>query len=479
MTHFTMADVLGAQREICSRHLVDFVRLAWPVIEPGTKYVHGRHVEVMCEYLEACAAGEIRRLIINVPPGTMKSTLVGVMFPMWLWGPKKRPSERFVGISHEQSLGVRDNLKCRRLASSEWYQRLWPHVKFTRDQNEKINFENAATGFRLVATPSNITGRRGNFVLVDDPISVESANSEVEREKVNLWFQESLPTRMNDPENSVIILVMQRLHERDPTGFILSKNWGWEHLMLPMRYEPARRSHGDWRSTEGELLFPERFPEHVVEELENTLKEYASAGQLQQRPTPREGGLFKRHWFDGKIVAQVPQGGRACRAWDLAGTVKKTGNNPDWTVGLRMWRVGPNFYVDNVKRLQESPGVVMGNIKVSAKTDPRGCVIRLPKDPGQAGVAQADNMIKELAGYSVKVVGITGDKETRARPAAVQAEAGNVYLVGDPQNDPWIERFLDELCTFPMGQHDDQVDAFADALNELALGYSYNINALI
>lgn len=474
LPRFTMADVLAAQRELSSRHLADFIRLGWPVIEPSTPYVHGRHIDVVCERLEAVANGEIRRLIINVPPGTMKSTAVGVFFPMWLWGPRNKPSHRFVGISHEQSLGVRDNLKCRRLVASDWYQRLWPHVKLTKDQNEKINFENASTGFRLVATPSNVTGRRGDIVIVDDPISVENANSEVEREKVNLWFQEALPTRMNDPEKSAVILVMQRLHERDPTGLILSKNWGWDHLMLPMRYEPDRRSYGDWRKEPGELLFPERFPETVVDELETTLGSYASAGQLQQRPTPREGGLFKRHWFDGKIVKQMPKGGRYCRAWDLAGTVKKTGSNPDWTAGVRIARVGTDYYVDHVSRFQDTPGVVMKTIKSHASTDPRGITIRLPQDPGQAGKAQAENMIKELAGYSLKVLPVSGDKETRARPAAVQAEAGNVYLVeGD-----WNEKFLDELCTFPMGGHDDQVDAFADAINELALGYEYRLAVL-
>jgi predicted phage terminase large subunit-like protein len=471
MTRFTMADVLAAQRELSSRHLADFIRLGWPVIEPSIPYVHGRHIDVMCEHLEAVANGEIRRLIINVPPGTMKSTAVGVFFPMWLWGPRKRPSMRFVGISHEQSLGIRDNLKCRRLVSSEWYQRLWPEVRLTRDQNEKLNFENGATGFRLVATPSNITGKRGDIVLIDDPISVENANSEAEREKVNTWFMESLPTRMNNPENSAIVLVMQRVHERDPTGLLMSKNLGWEHLMLPMRYEPERRTRGEWRTQPGELLFPERFPEHVVDELEAQLGTYASAGQLQQRPTPREGGLFKRHWF--KYAKVVPKGGTMCRAWDLAGTVKKVGNNPDWTVGVRMWRVGTDYYIDSVDRFQSSPGVVMKSIKARAEGDPSG-TIRLPQDPGQAGKAQAETMIKELAGYSVKIVPVTGDKETRARPCAVQAEAGNIYLIENPD---WNEKFLDEICTFPMGQHDDQVDATADAFNELSLGYQYDFNA--
>lgn len=469
----TPETVLEARRELCKRSLAAFVKMAWHVIEPATPYVHGRHIDVMCAKLEAAARGEIRRLIINVPPGTAKSSIVGVFFPMWLWGPCGRAGERFVGVAHEQSLGIRDNLKCRRLATSPWFQRLWP-IKIAGDQNEKLNFENSATGFRAVATPSNVTGRRGTFVLVDDPISAENANSEAERSKVNTWFQESLPTRMNDPEKSVIILVMQRLHEMDPTGLILSKKWGWEHLNLPMRFEPDRASPDDWRTDEGELLFPERFPEHVVAELEATLGAYATAGQLQQRPAPREGGLFKRSWF--KTVGAAPVGERRyVRAWDLAATKKVTSNNPDWTAGVLMSRGADGmFLIEGCERLRGSPMEVMATVRGRAGTDPKGTIIRIPKDPGQAGVAQAETFVKDLAGFSVKVVAPSGDKATRAMPAASQAEVGNVAILvtGDADRDAWIEPFLAEVAMFPGAAHDDQVDAFADALNELALGGS-------
>lgn len=480
-SRFTVADVQAAQRELSSRHLIDFVRLGWPVIEPGQPYVHGWHMEAICEHLEAVSNRQINRLLINVPPGTSKSTLVGVFWPMWEWGPKNKPSTRIVGVAHEQSLGIRDNLKCRRLVSSSWYQRLWgDHVTLTRDQNEKLNFENGATGFRQVATPSNVTGRRGDRVILDDPLSAENANSDAERERVNLWFREALPTRMNNPDSSAIVVVMQRLHERDVSGIILSEDLGYEHLMLPMEFEPERKCYtsigfSDPRTDDGELLFPQRFPQAVIDRDKHVMGSYAWAGQAQQRPSPREGGLFKRAWFAEKIVDAVPAGAQRCRAWDLAGTVKKQGNRPDWTAGLRMAKVGSNFYIEHVDRMQETPGVVMASVKTHAQTDPHGTKIRLPQDPGQAGKAQAENYVKELAGYSVIVQTVSGDKETRARPAAIQAEAGNVFLV----RGEWNEKFLDELCNFPMGSNDDQVDAFSDALNELALNSTYSWSAIL
>jgi predicted phage terminase large subunit-like protein len=463
------------ERELC-RSLSAFARRAWHVVEPGQPYTHGRHIDVMCAHLEAVTRGEITRLLINVPPGTMKSLLVNVFWPMWEWGPLGLPHIRSVGVSHEQGLGVRDNLKCRRLLLSDWYQRLWPEVRLQRDQSEKIKFENTRTGFREVATPSNITGRRGDRVVVDDPLSAENANSEAERERVNLWFREALPTRLNNPDRSAIVVVMQRLHERDVAGIILDMG-GWESLILPMRFEPDRADPDDWRTDEDELLFPERFPAPVVAELERSMGTYAAAGQLQQRPAPREGGLFKRHWFS--FLGAIPAGNRRqVRAWDLAATKKATSNNPDWTAGLLMSRGSDGvFLIEGVERLRGSPMEVKATVKSRAATDPRGTVIRLPQDPGQAGKDQAETFVRDLAGYSVKVERVTGDKATRATPAAAQAEAGNVkiLLTGDAERDAWIEPFLDEVCMFPGAAHDDQVDALSDALNELALGSSYNI----
>lgn len=478
--NITPAHVLAARRELSSRSLAEFVRLAWPVIEPGQPYVHGPHIDVMCEALERVANGDCRRLLINVPPGTSKSTICGVFFPMWIWGPKNRPSSRFVGVAHEQTLGVRDNLKCRRLASSEWYQRLWGDtVQLTGDQNTKINFENTATGFRQVATPSNITGRRGDIVILDDPLSAENANSEAEREKVNLWFREALPTRLNNPDTSAIIVVMQRLHERDVSGLILAEQLGYEHLMLPMRFERDRADPKDWRTDEGELLFPARFSPDTVDELEKTLGPYATAGQLQQRPAPREGGLFKPSWFEP--ISALPSGiPRRVRAWDLAATKKATSNNPDWTAGMKMSK-WPNgwFVVEGVKRLRGSPMEVENTVLQTAALDGSSVTVRMTQDPGQAGKAQSEQFVRKLAGYPIVTKTATGDKSTRATPAASQAEVGNIKILrtGDPVTDAWIQPFLDEIAIFPAGAHDDQVDVLADCVNELALGGGINYDA--
>lgn len=476
MDWITPEHVIAARREIAERSLVDFVKMAWHVLEPGQEYKHGRHIDVVAEHLEAAMRGEIRRLSINVPPGSMKSLMCGVFLPAWMWGPKASPSMRFLGVAHEQGLGVRDNLKCRRLIESPWYQNTWgDRVSLAKDQNEKLNFENTAKGWRAVATPSNITGKRADVVTCDDLISVENANSEVEREKVNRWYKESLPTRLNNPDRSVIINIMQRVHERDVSGMLLADDMDYEHVILPMEYEPDRvyyTSLGkvDWRNEPGELLFPERFPASVLDEYKKSA--YAWASQHQQRPAPRDGGLFKQSWFQ-LIDARPNDIVRTVRAWDLAATKKQATNNPDWTAGVRMSRTASGlFIIEGVNRFRGSAAEVEAAIKTTAASDGKDVTIRIPQDPGQAGKGQAEQMVRMLAGYSVKAERPTGDKATRAAPAAAQAEVGNVRILrtGDPGRDAWIQPFLDEISLFPAGAHDDQIDAMADALNELALG---------
>ncbi|KEA06287.1 terminase [Rhizobium rhizogenes] len=458
-------------RERC-QPLAGFVREAWHVVEPSVDYVHGWHIDAICRHLEAVTSGEITRLLINVPPGTMKSLLCGVFWPAWEWGPRNRPELRYLGSSYSERYAKRDNRRMRDLVASEWYQTLWgDRVKLTR--SGEMAFANTRTGFRQGVPFSRLTGGRGDRVIIDDPHSVDGAESEAERLSTVRTFRESVPTRLNDPQRSAIVVVMQRLHEADVSGTILALGLGYEHLMLPMEFEPerfCRTSIGftDPRTEEGELLFPERFPRAVVERDKVPLGSYAVAGQFQQRPSPRSGGLFQRGDFE--IVDAVPAGAKRCRAWDFAASKARPGRQPDWTVGLRMAEADGIFFVETIARGRWSPAEVERNLKNMATQDGPTVMIRMPQDPGAAGKADAETKIKLLAGFPIRVLSVTGDKATRAKPASAQAEAGNVKLVrGD-----WNEVFLDEICAFPNAQFDDQVDAFADALNELALGSSFS-----
>jgi predicted phage terminase large subunit-like protein len=459
------------QKELAERGLSDFIRLGWRYIDPQT-FISNWHIDAICEHLEAVSAGQSRRLLINIPPRHMKSLGVSVAWPAWTWAQKPRgalagPHVRWLFASYAQTLSIRDSVKCRRLIESPWYQANWgDRLKLTSDQNTKIRFDNDAHGYRLATSVDGaLTGEGGDIVVVDDPHNVREAESEAVRNSVLSWWDEAMSTRLNDPRTGAYVVIMQRVHEKDLSGHILARNHGWDHLCIPARYEPDH-PHAyakDRRKAAGELLWPARVGETELSTLERSLGSYGSAGQLQQRPAPREGGLFKRHWF--KIVRAAPAGLTRVRAWDLAATEAKQGTTPAYTAGLKMGRaVNGDLYIEDVRRDRLSPGGVEAMIVNTAKQDGKECRISLPQDPGQAGKAQAQYLIRQLQGFNARATPETGDKLTRAEPVSAQAEAGNIYLVeGD-----WNDAFLNEVASFPNGAFKDQVDAMSRAFMEVA-----------
>lgn len=439
------------------------------MLEPRATYVHNWHVEAICAHLEAVTDGRIPRLLINVPPGSMKSLLVSVIWPAWEWTRRDMASLRYLTTSFNDGPVKRDTRKCRDLILSPWYQALWPHIRLSR--TGETSFANTATGTREGVAFGSLTSQRGDRLIIDDPHSTETAESDVDRVKTTRKFREGALDRLNDLERSAIVVIMQRLHEQDISGVIESlPELGFERLVIPMEWEEDRRlvtSIGwtDLRTEDGALMDPVRFPRTAVERMKIGKGSYAYAGQYQQRPAPRDGGMFKRRWFG--IVDAAPAGLRLVRRWDLAASAPAVGRDPDWTVGLAMGRSKDGyFYITDVLRFQGSPHEVERAILNTARSDGTAVTIGLPQDPGQAGKAQVAALTRMLAGYTVKSAPETGSKDTRASPFAAQCEAGNVYLVAGA----WNEAFLAEAEVFPFGSHDDQVDAGSGAFNLLADG---------
>ena len=290
----------AVKMEKAKRSLKAFVMQAWPILEPGTEFVEGIHIDAICLHLQAVTEGRIPHLIINVPPGHAKSLLTGVFWPAWAW--IEHPESRWLFSSYREPLAVRDSLKCRRLIESDWYQQRWgSRFQLRDDQNQKQRFENDRTGYRVVVPMSAGTGERGDYVVVDDPHSVDQAASDTERTAAVEWWNGSMSTRLNDPSKGHKIVIQQRLHEADLTGDLLIRG-GYEHLCLPAEFEPDRRcctSIGwrDPRSTAGELLWPQRIDQAALNTFKASLGSYRYAGQFQQRPAPADGGMLKRHWW--------------------------------------------------------------------------------------------------------------------------------------------------------------------------------------
>lgn len=443
--------------------------MAWGTCEGLKEYVPNWHIDVICEHLEAVYNGEIRKLLINMPPRHMKSLLVSVMGPAYDW--IRHPHRQYLFSSYSHALSIRDTVKSRRVIQSPLYQAAFSEkFQITSDQNTKLRYDNNRGGYRIATSVDGmLTGEGGDIISVDDPHNVREAESEAVRQSVLTWWSEAMSSRLNNPKTGSYIVVMQRVHEGDLTGHILSQEQGWTHLCLPARYE-SNHPHvwvRDPRKEDGELLWTRRFGEKELHELEERLGPYATAGQLQQRPAPREGGMFQRSWFE--IVDAAPIEARRVRAWDFAATKPGATADPDYTATVRMSQDKNGiYYIESAFRMRDTAQKVEAAVRNSAIMDGKRCAIRIPQDPGQAGKAQSEYYVRILAGWVVQVERETGEKTTRAGPLSSQAEAGNVKLVkGD-----WNEQFLAELEMFPNGLHDDYVDSASGAFNALANMYS-------
>ena len=304
--------IFEQKKALYEESLYSFMKAGWKYIDPNP-FSPGWHMEAIAEHLQAVADGDIRRLIINQPPRTSKSSML-VAFDAWVWAqphttPTTGPGVQFLHASYAQTLSIRDSLKTRRLIESPWYQSYWGNnFKITSDQNTKIRFENSAGGYRLATSVGGaLTGEGGSVILIDDPHNAIEMESELVRQGTIDWFDNSLSTRLNNAKTGAMILVMQRLHEDDLTGHILARDYDdWTHLMLPMRYDSERAriiypniiGWSDPRTYDNELLVPDRFDEQAVILLERQLGPYGSSGQLQQSPSPKGGGIIKRDYWE-------------------------------------------------------------------------------------------------------------------------------------------------------------------------------------
>lgn len=497
---------------LCERDLLRFIQGGWRYVEPNP-FQSNWHIEATADHLEAVSRAEVRRLIINEPPRHMKSLGSNVFFPGWVWaqdpdpkrtghgfgvlpGQLKGPGVKFMYMSYDQSLTTRDSVRCRQLIESDWYRRRWgERFRLRPDQNTKTRFDTMHGGHRISTSFGGLaTGEGGDIIIIDDPHNIRDVDSDTVREDALRVWDEVLPTRLNDPKTGVFIIIMQRSHERDLTGHIIAKELNaeildlaererraWTHVCLPAYFEPdhplgfktkvkrkaTAEVWADLRTEPGEPLWKQRFPETILDEWATRLGSHAAAGQLQQRPTAREGSTFKRGWFE--IVAAAP----ACvlhnrvRGWDLAASTKVK-NDPDYTVGVLMGRDLRSgiYYVLDVMRGRMSPNVVRQTIVNMATQDGRQTKVRIPKDPGATGIFASQQIAADLAGYVVHIEADSGSKETRAEPFAAQCEAGNVKLA----KAHWNDSFLTELCAFGGGSaHDDQVDAATAAFRLLTL----------
>jgi predicted phage terminase large subunit-like protein len=457
--------------------LVDFIQMTWSAVEPTRPFVRGWAIDAICEHLEAVHQGLIRRLVMNVPPGFMKSLTSDVFFPAWEWGPRNKPGLRYVCASYSHDLTLRDNDRTRMLINDSRYQKAWgDRFQINPDQNAKQKFANNHRGFKLATSVHGLgTGERGDRVIIDDPHNVLEAESDAKRNSALQWFTEVMPTRVNDAKTAAFIVIMQRVHENDVTGLILEKELGYTHLCIPMHYDPehpiVKKANvwpgwsGDPRTEHDELAFPERYGQAEVDELIKVMMSwggtYSVAGQMEQRPEPRGGGMVKKEWFE--VVDSLPDGyGTLCRGWDFASTEGGEGAGSASIKFGEWWDTNgdSDLCILDCWWDRVSPGELYEVIRRTVTADGYDCFQSLPQDPGQSGKYQVNDLLDIFRGYDFEFSLESGDKVVRFRPFAAQAEMrAKVGRRIKILRADWNDVFLDHISKFPMGRWKDIPDA--------------------
>lgn len=480
--------------------LYKFFRAGWRYFDPSP-FVDGLPLQAVTEHLEAIAYGDIKRLIINIPPRMSKSSMTSVAFPAWTWAqrynsPTSGPGTRFLHASYSQQLAMRDSVSCRRLIESPWYQSLWgERFRLTSDQNTKTRFDTDKNGSRLcTSVGSTLTGEGGNIIIVDDPNAAQEAFSDATIQTTIDWWDTALSTRLNDAKNGAFIVIQQRLAENDLTGHILSKDIGeWTHLMLPMRYEPERSFHTieingelwkDWRTGPGELLWPERFGEAEVRQLEATLGPYGAAGQLQQRPEVKGGGIIKREWWQLWEDQTFPPLDYVIASLDTAYTTKQENDQS----ALTIWGV---FSQDPVAQATKSktggaversysqplPKVILLHawadrlelhelVQKVGQSCKRFKVDKLLIEDKAAGISVSQELRRLYAGdgFAVQLIN-PGAQDKMARLYSVQHLFSEEMVYAPDRN--WADLVITQCAAFPKAKHDDIVDTVSQGLRYL------------
>jgi len=444
----------------CERNFYYFFKKAWPFIATED-FIDSWHIEAVCDHMQAVCDGNIKHLIINIPPRCLKTLIVSVAYHPWVW--LNNPLKKFFTGSRSKGLALESTTLARNLMTCDWYQERWgDKVVIDPKQNEKMFYRNLSGGYRKIySTYSNITGHGGDIIIIDDPMDAKDIWSKVKRSYVNNVISKALMTRRNAGKTTSIILIMQRLHADDPTNLLLDllKTDGVEHLMLPMEFDPKRRAKTsifiDPRKVENELLCPKVKDRDEVELVKKSLGKFDTASQYQQSPKLVEGNIIKTSQIE--LYDTLPRIGMVLQSWD---TAFKKGQRNDYSVCITFGISENAFYVMHMCQERLS----YPELKTKAKNfndefKPNTIIIE-DSASGQSLIQE----LRETTLLPVKPVTVDRDKEARTHAVTSIIEAGKLRL---PRNAPWLETFMEEVALFPNGKHDDIVDSLTMGLNYL------------
>lgn len=437
-----------------AKSLSAFVMRSFKEVVPGQTYMHNWHIDAMAWHLEQCARGTIKRLIISLPPRSLKSLCASVAFPAWLLG--QDPTKRILCASYTESLAANLSQGCRDLMLSPWYKRVFPGTLIGADRNSRLEFVTNRRGFRYATSVGGtLTGRGGNIIIIDDPLSADDGMSITGRNRVNEWFAQTLFSRLDNKREGVIILVMQRLHEEDLAGFLLQRG-PWTHLNLPAIATEAKRIQvGDGKfydRPEGEFLQPGRDGHAELDDTKAQLGSFKFSAQYQQDPLPQEGEIIKWEWF--QFYDSIPSGShRVVQSWD---TASKDAEINDYSVCTTWFVYDDQYYLADILREK----FLYPDLKraVIDRAGAYGADVVVIEDKGSGTSLIQD--LQEMGMVRPVAYRPEGDKVVRASAHSAKIEGGRVHV---PRQAAWLDAFRNEVVQFPHG-HDDQIDSLSQFL---------------
>lgn len=439
-------------------NLAAFIEKAFKTVDGSQEYCRNWHIEVFADYLEKCMRGEIKRLIISVPPRSLKSLCASVAFPAFLLG--HDPSKRIVCVSYSDGLASKLARDCRALMESDFYKQIFPAAKLNPAKRTEAEFETIKNGYRLATSINGtLTGRGGNMIIIDDPLKPQDALSESRRESVNQWYNNTLTSRLDNKHEGCIIIVMQRIHIHDLAAFV-QEHEHWEVLNLPsiaIADETFHLSSGKVLGRKkGEALNPSLEDLNYLETTKNKIGGYNFSAQYQQCPIPDSGNIIKWEWF--QPYTEIPTGHarpRIIQSWD---TAMKTYDGSDYSACVTIKQVDKQYYILDVFRKKLDFPSLQKQIIRQKEHFKAGTVVI--EDKG-SGTSLLQSLRREHQ-FSAIAYNPQGSKADRIVAQSATIEAGEVFI---PAKATWLDDLRTEIVSFPYGRHDDQIDALSQGLD--------------
>jgi predicted phage terminase large subunit-like protein len=462
-----MMSNVGLRDALLRQDFAAFIEKVFATLCPGERYLHNWHLECLAWHLAKAASGERLRLIINLPPRSLKSICASVALPAWLLG--RDPSNRIIAVSYADELARKHARDSRTIMEADWYRRIFDRTRANPRKNTESEYATTRQGFRLATSiGGTLTGRGGNVIVIDDPIKPADAESQAERRRVNEWYDATLFSRLDNKEAGAIIVVMQRLHQDDLTGHLI-ENGGFEVVSLPaIASESEAVPVGPacfYQRSAGEALHPERESLATLDAIKSAVRSQTFEAQYQQNPVPAEGNLIKSDWLR-RFAARDAAGPftELVQSWD---TASKLGTANDYSV-VTTWGIRQNDYylLDLHRGRWEFPNLLRTAVAQAERHKVKTVLV----EDENSGAALIQSL-RQQSRLNVIAIHPGLDKFTRVCQQSAAFEAGRVHL---PDGALWLADLERELLAFPNGKHDDQVDSIVQFLG-WAASRSYGI----